>query len=786
MTLIRSFRLQVAAKYMPVSQLIIGIDLCPIRPIPNVITLVDDITTAKCRTDLKKELKGWKADVFLNDGAPNVGSAWVHDAFTQAELVLSALKLATEFLVEGGTFVTKVFRSKDYNSLLWVFKQLFKTVEATKPASSREVSAEIFVVCRGFLAPSSIDPKFLDPKHVFEELTGKGSTSGQGINILQPDKKQRHRDGYEDDQMILHKIVPVIDFIKSKDPVSVLSTANVLSFDAGEIDAFNADSDLQEYCQDLKVIGRKEFKALLKWRSAVRAAHFAEIQELNAAGKADEAEEENGGGEVDPLKELDDLAGLGQRIAKREKRKDLERKAKQRLRMQLQMENTGDLADDMQEEGLFNIRELKRRSRAAAILDNEDDGLVDEDASDDEGSEKEVEGVEVSDGGEYVDSADEAARWEDEMEDNYQRYKAERLQKDALRFVKQKHAEDAEHVDGMEDGEGMDGDLQDEIIMTEAEEEEDSGLLVDLKTAAEKKAEMDARASLFFSNPIFAAMDEDKQIGDKDGDKKQKKGRKEKKDRKGKRQSIDDEAEGELPEIQSGKKAKKEAKRRKREEKEKEEAVKGIVFVKADPQLDPSDAEEDDGEFDGATKKMMNDPRALSLATQLVKDRRRAKDDLVDASFNRFAFGDTKDLPVWFREDESRHNRPQAPITREAADLIKERLRKLEAQPCKKVLEAKGRNKMRVIKRLEALKKKAAVVAESEDIGGRQKSEQIEKIMRAGRKSTKKEKKVVVAKGKLRGVKGRPKGVKGHYKMVDRRSKKDTRAQKSQAKRQKK
>eukprot|EP00499_Haloplacidia_sp_CaronLabIsolate_P009505 CAMPEP_0196775398 /NCGR_PEP_ID=MMETSP1104-20130614/4000_1 /TAXON_ID=33652 /ORGANISM="Cafeteria sp., Strain Caron Lab Isolate" /LENGTH=342 /DNA_ID=CAMNT_0042145563 /DNA_START=20 /DNA_END=1045 /DNA_ORIENTATION=- len=265
--------MQVCARFMPVGSTIIGLDLDPIKPVRGCKSFVEDITTPKCRQTLRSELKDKRADLVLHDGAPNVGQAWAKDAYGQSELTLHALKLATEFLRPGGAFVTKVFRSADYTSLMWVFQQLFRHVHVTKPLSSRNSSAEIFVVCKGFLAPDKIDPRMLDPRHVFAMVD---ESSAPAVDVLHAKAKQkRHREGYDAATgQLLYRASTVSEFLTRADPLRVLTDCNEIRWDAASepLKRHPATSSEVVMClQDLRVLSKSDFKDLLKWRSAVMA-----------------------------------------------------------------------------------------------------------------------------------------------------------------------------------------------------------------------------------------------------------------------------------------------------------------------------------------------------------------------------------------------------------------------------------------------------------------------------------------------------------------------------------
>ncbi|KAI8980692.1 Spb1 C-terminal domain-containing protein [Trametes punicea] len=815
--------LQVASKYMPMNSVIVGVDLVPIKPIPRVVTFAADITTPQCRNLIRNELKDWKADVVLHDGAPNVGTAWVQDAYSQSELVLMSLKLAAEFLMKGGTFVTKVFRSADYNNLIWVFNQLFGKVEATKPPSSRNVSAEIFVVCRDFLAPKHIDPKFFDPRHVFKELTAsmpaeeKSAVMAKNAqaNVFQPEKKRRQRVGYEDGDYTLYKEAGAADFIRCQDAVAFLGTFNKITFKTDEekewLNMEITTADVKANCEDLKVLGKGDFKTLIKWRTALREELGLEVktkptEELTETVEVTEEVDE----ETQIQQELERLNAEAAARAKRERRRANEIKARTIQRMQLRMTAPMDIGLEQQDAALrgqddmFELDDAKalRGKRAGAGYD-------------DESEEEEAQEDGADDGDEVLDPEEErerkVAHLEAELDGLYDAYQEHLKERDAKWKVKEarKNSKAREEWSGIGKG-GSDGESDredggwDKIQRAKARVGEDSSdddssdqefdeereePVVEKKrkradgpvdTASKSKkartvtqldepkaaAPLSRAAQLWFDQDIFAGADAEVEDDEEEEDEQEE-------------EESEDEAMSDVEEQRSALS-------------DGEEDLDDFEVVPQDRSDDDVDMWDVDGENEDEVKQAkiekhgLTTAEAVSLATALI-NREKTKTDLINDGFNRYSLNAKDGLPSWFLDDEAKHYKSNIPITKEAVAALRAKMRALDARPIKKVAEAKARKKLKAAQRLEKAMKKAEGVNETSELTEREKAKQIEKLMSKSMKAKKKkEVKVIVAKGAHKGLKGRPKGVKGRYIMVDARMKKEVRAQKRREKANKK
>lgn len=786
---------QVAAEVMPSSSLIVGVDLAPIKPIPKVITFQSDITTEKCRATLRSHLKHWKADCVLHDGAPNVGTAWVQDSFNQAELALQSLKLATEFLAEGGTFVTKVFRSRDFNPLMWVFNQLFDKVESTKPPSSRNVSAEIFVVCRGYKAPARVDPKFLDPRTVFEELPD--AAPNNEAKVYNPEKKKRKRDGYEEGDYLQFKEIPVAEFIETTDPIALLGSINKFSFEQksnGDIATAAIDKlpettpEIRACCSDLKVLGRRDFRLLLKWRLSVR-----EKFGLGPKAQAEKEEEKEKESEVVNIEDMDEDERIEQGLKelrakelaarKRERRKANEQKQKDIVRMQLHMmapteiglEQEGPLGED----SMFALKAIDKAGALNRVVKGKMNVVVETD--DAKKSRLEKAGIMIDE--EELDEDEANDILEEELDAMYEQYQERRAEADVKYRAKKARKEfETEEWYGIE-AEKAASDSDSDVIMESGDEssdnddeEESTGLskkklVTSLEDERKKINGLSKSAALFFDQDVFKGLGVDIPGEDEE---------EEGEDEEASDEDVSDaddivhsnDEEEEREEVDSDD----DITNLKRQEVNNEDGGFEVLRTKNDDDEWDSDKEDDTGKK-GPDINIIT-AEAMTLAQQLASGESR-KSTLIDDSYNRYSFRDKDGLPQWFLDEEDKHSKPQKPITAAAAAAIKEKLRALNARPIKKVREAKDRKKYKAMQRMEKLKKKSALLADDEAMTEKDKAASISSMLaKAAKKKPKNQVKVVVARGANKGNKGRPKGVKGRYKIVDSRMKKDVRAMK--------
>jgi len=141
--------LQAASKAVGPNGRVLGIDIRPVDPLPNVQFLQSDISDDFLAERILDTM-GRKVNVLLSDVAPNVSGIWQLDHVRQISLTQNAVSMAERILARNGSAVLKAFEGEMLNELRDQLKKKFSRVHSYKPRSSRKESSEMYLVCLGY------------------------------------------------------------------------------------------------------------------------------------------------------------------------------------------------------------------------------------------------------------------------------------------------------------------------------------------------------------------------------------------------------------------------------------------------------------------------------------------------------------------------------------------------------------------------------------------------------------------------------------------------------------
>lgn len=128
--------------------MLVGLDREPLRAnVAGARIEVGDVLTI----DVKQLLGDLPAfDVVLSDMAPDTSGVRSMDQARSEALFERALEIATLVLAPGGNFLGKIFQGPDFKKLIEAVRARFETAKSAKPASSRQISIEQYIVGKGF------------------------------------------------------------------------------------------------------------------------------------------------------------------------------------------------------------------------------------------------------------------------------------------------------------------------------------------------------------------------------------------------------------------------------------------------------------------------------------------------------------------------------------------------------------------------------------------------------------------------------------------------------------
>jgi 23S rRNA (uridine2552-2'-O)-methyltransferase len=126
---------------------LVGLDRAPLRgDVGRARIEVGDVLTIDPKI-LLGELPAF--DVVLSDMAPDTSGVRSMDQARSEALFERALEIAMQVLAPGGNFVGKLFQGPEFKKLIEDVRSKFDVAKTAKPASSRQISIEQYVIGKG-------------------------------------------------------------------------------------------------------------------------------------------------------------------------------------------------------------------------------------------------------------------------------------------------------------------------------------------------------------------------------------------------------------------------------------------------------------------------------------------------------------------------------------------------------------------------------------------------------------------------------------------------------------
>jgi 23S rRNA (uridine2552-2'-O)-methyltransferase len=140
---------QVAADLVGAKGLVVAMDVLPMDSMAGVSFVQGDFREEEVLTQLEDLLGDSVVDLVISDMLPNVTGVSAVDQPRSIYLCELALEFARERLKPGGAFLVKVLQGEGFDPYLQSMRARFTKVLTRKPAASRGISREVYLLGQG-------------------------------------------------------------------------------------------------------------------------------------------------------------------------------------------------------------------------------------------------------------------------------------------------------------------------------------------------------------------------------------------------------------------------------------------------------------------------------------------------------------------------------------------------------------------------------------------------------------------------------------------------------------